>query len=1063
MNLGRLSVQQPVLAIVLSIVLTIAGALAYFSLAVSEYPDIAPPTVVIQATYPGASAETVSQTVSTPIELEVNGVEDMLYMYSQATSDGSLNITATFKPGTDVDKAQVLVQNRVALATPRLPEPVQRSGVSVRKSSPTQLGTIFLYSPDQRYDPLYVSNYAIRNVADVLKRIEGVGDINALGAREYSMRIWLDPERVASFGLSPADLIAAVRAQNTQLAGGVVAQAPITNQAFQPNLIFEGRLKRPEDFSDIVVKQGKDGRLVRLKDVARVEVGALAYATDSYMLRHPTIALQVLQQPGANAVATMAAVEKKMAELSRDFPKGIVYNIGYNPTAFIGDSIHELVKTIYEAVVLVVFVVLLFLQGWRPSIIPILSIPVSLVGTFAAMAVLGYSINNLTLFGLVLAVGIVVDNAIVVVENVERHLSAGAGPRDATLLTMKEVGGALFAITLVLCAVFVPTSFIPGISGQFFRQFGVTIAVSTAISFFTSVTLAPALSAMMLKAHAGDHDAPTPTSRMAAPFAPALRVARRFSNAFNRLFQRLSDAYGRLVRKVVRIIPAMAALYVVLIAATGYLLVSSPKGFIPAQDRGYLVVLVRMPDGATLERTSAIARKIEDIALSVPGVARVPVFSGVNAATGTNSANSAGLFPVFQPWPERKARGLTIDTIAAEMRKRLATITEASIVVAMPPPVQGLGSTGGFAMRLEDRNGLGTAALAKATQDLVAAANRTPGMVGVYTPYSATSPQVHVELDREKAEMLGVPSQAINDAVETYFGSTYINDFNIVGRTYRVTAQADLPFRVDASDLARLKVRNRDGEMVPIGSVTRIDDMLGVDRAPRYNLYPATEINGDTAPGLGSGFAIKTMETLAKQVLPPGISFEWTDLSYQQTTAGNTGLLVFPLCVLLVYLVLAAQYGSWSLPVSILLIVPMCLLAASLGVRALGQDVNILTQIGFIVLVGLAAKNAILIVEVARQLEADGAELVEAVVEACVQRLRPIVMTSLAFILGVLPLVISEGAGAEMRQAVGAAVFFGMIGVTFFGLLFTPVFYVMVRRLAMRKTAVAAVATEAVQ
>ncbi len=1063
MNLGRLSVQQPVLAIVLSIVLTIAGALAYFSLAVSEYPDIAPPTVVIQATYPGASAETVSQTVSTPIELEVNGVEDMLYMYSQATSDGSLNITVTFKPGTDVDKAQVLVQNRVALATPRLPEPVQRSGVSVRKSSPTQLGTIFLYSPDQRYDPLYVSNYAIRDVADVLKRIEGVGDINPLGAREYSMRIWLDPERVASFGLSPGDLIAAVRAQNTQLAGGVVAQAPITNQAFQPNLIFEGRLKRPEDFSDIVVKQGKDGRLVRLKDVARVEVGALAYATDSYMLRHPTIALQVLQQPGANAVATMDAVEKKMAELARDFPKGIVYNIGYNPTAFIGDSIHELVKTIYEAVVLVVFVVLLFLQGWRPSIIPILSIPVSLVGTFAAMAALGYSINNLTLFGLVLAVGIVVDNAIVVVENVERHLSAGAGPRDATLLTMKEVGGALFAITLVLCAVFVPTSFIPGISGQFFRQFGVTIAVSTAISFFTSVTLAPALSAMMLKAHTGDHDGPAPASRRAAPFAPAMRVARRFSNAFNRVFQRLSDAYGRLVRKVVRIIPAMGVLYVVLIAATGYLLVSSPKGFIPAQDRGYLVVLVRMPDGATLERTSAVARKIEDIALSVPGVARVPVFSGVNAATGTNSANSAGLFPVFEPWPERKARGLTIDTIAAEMRKRLAAVTEASIVVAMPPPVQGLGSTGGFAMRLEDRNGLGTAALAKATQDLVAAANRTPGMVGVYTPYSATSPQVHVELDREKAEMLGVPSQAINDAVETYFGSTYINDFNIVGRTYRVTAQADLPFRVGASDLARLKVRNRDGEMVPIGSVTRIDDTLGVDRAPRYNLYPATEINGDTAPGLGSGFAIKTMESLAKQVLPPGISFEWTDLSYQQTTAGNTGLLVFPLCVLLVYLVLAAQYGSWSLPVSILLIVPMCLLAASLGVRALGQDVNILTQIGFIVLVGLAAKNAILIVEVARQLEADGTELVEAVVEACVQRLRPIVMTSLAFILGVLPLVISEGAGAEMRQAVGAAVFFGMIGVTFFGLLFTPVFYVMVRRLALRKAAVATVATEVVQ
>ncbi|MEI6000723.1 efflux RND transporter permease subunit [Paraburkholderia bengalensis] len=1057
MNLGRLSIQQPVLAIVLSIVITIAGALAYFSLAVSEYPDIAPPTVVIQASYPGASAETVSETVSTPIELEVNGVEDMLYMYSQATSDGGLNITATFKPGTDVDKAQVLVQNRVALATPRLPETVQRSGVSVRKSSPTQLGTIFLYSPDNSYDPLYVSNYAIRNVADALKRIDGVGDINPLGAREYSMRIWLDPERAASFNLSPGDVIAAVHAQNTQLAGGVIAQAPIVNQAFQPNLIFEGRLKRPEDFSDIVIKQGPDGRLVRLKDIARVEIGALDYTTDSYMLRHPTIALQVLQQPGANAVATMAAVEKKMAELGKDFPKGIVYNIGYNPTSFIGDSIHELVKTIYEAVVLVVFVVLLFLQGWRPSIIPILSIPVSLVGTFAVMALLGYSINNLTLFGLVLAVGIVVDNAIVVVENVERHLASGAGARDATLATMKEVGGALFAITLVLCAVFIPTSFIPGISGQFFRQFGVTIAVSTAISFFTSITLAPALSATILKAHGDAHD------RVGGAFAPAVKYVRRFADGFNRLFQRLSDAYGAFVRRIVTVIPLMSVLYVLLIGATAWLLISSPKGFIPAQDRGYLVVLVHTPDGATLERTSAVARKIEDIALSVPGVARVPVFSGVNAATGTKSANDAGLFPVFEPWPQRKQHGLTIDRIADELRKRLASVTEASVVVAMPPPVQGLGSTGGFAMRLEDRNGLGTAALAKATEDLVAAANKTPGMVGVYTPYSATNPQVYAELDREKAEMLGVSNQEINDAIDMYFGSAYINDFNIVGRTYRVTGQADLPFRVTADDFARLKVRNRDGAMVPVGNVTHMSNTLGVDRVPRYNLYPATEINGDTAPGLGSGYAIQTMETLAKQVLPPGIAFEWTDLSYQQTTAGNAGLLVFPICVLLVYLVLAAQYGSWSLPVSILLIVPMCLLAASLGVKALGQDVNILTQIGFIVLIGLAAKNAILIVEVARQLEAEGKALIEAVVEACVRRLRPIVMTSLAFILGVLPLVISEGAGAEMRQAVGAAVFFGMIGITTFGLLFTPVFYVMVRRLAVGKRRSAEVAVEVSQ
>jgi hydrophobe/amphiphile efflux-1 (HAE1) family protein len=683
---------------------------------------------------------------------------------------------------------------------------------------------------------------------------------------------------------------------------------------------------------------------------------------------------------------------------------------------------------------------------------------VSLVGTFAVMAMLGYSINNLTLFGLVLAVGIVVDNAIVVVENVERHLATGASPREATLLTMKEVGGALFAITLVLCAVFVPTAFISGISGQFFRQFGVTIAVSTAISFFSSITLAPALAAAILKRHAHeDDDAGTASATPGNRRAALRRRAQRLAAGFNHGFQRLSEAYGRLVRRVVAIIPAMGALYVLLIGATVYLLISTPKGFIPPQDRGYLVVLVRMPDGATLERTSAVARKVEEIALNTPGVERVPVFSGVSAATGTNSANNAGLFPVFKPWAERKPLGLTIDKIAIDLRGRLADITEASIVVAMPPPVQGLGSTGGFSMRIEDRNGLGTAALAKATEDLIARANREPGMVGVYTPYSAATPQVFVELDREKAEMLGVSSQEINDAVETYFGSTYINDFNIIGRTYRVTAQADLPFRITADDLARLKVRNADGNMVPIGSVTRLKETLGVDRAPRYNLYPATEINGDTTPGLGSEYAIKTMERLAAETLPPGIAFEWTDLSYQQTTAGNTGLLIFPLCVLLVYLVLAAQYGSWSLPVSILLIVPMCLLAASLGVKSMGQDINILTQIGFIVLVGLAAKNAILIVEVARQLEMQGVALIEAVVEACQQRLRPIVMTSLAFILGVLPMILSDGAGAEMRQAVGAAVFFGMIGVTLFGLIFTPVFYVAIRKMVTgRKPAPAA-------
>jgi hydrophobe/amphiphile efflux-1 (HAE1) family protein len=1040
MSLGRTSIEQPVLAIVLSIVLMIVGGLAYLVLPTSEYPDIAPPTVVVTATYPGASAQTVAETLAIPIEQEVNGVEDMLYMYSQATSDGSLNLTVTFKSGTDVDKAQVLVQNRVALATPRLPEPVQRSGVTVRKSSPTQLSTIFISSPKGTYDQLYVSNFAIRSVADVLKRIDGVGDINPLGAREYSMRIWLDPERVAAFNLTPADVIAAVRAQNTQVAGGVIAQPPVASQAFQPNLIFEGRLKEPADFDSIVLKSGDAGRLVRLKDVARTEIAGLAYVNNTYYLRNPAIGLQVLQRPGANALATMKVVEETMEKIGKDFPEGIEYSIGYNPTAFIADSIGELGKTIYEAVILVVLVIMVFLQGWRPSIIPILAIPVSLVGTFAVMAMLGYSINNLTLFGLVLAVGIVVDNAIVVVENVERHLADGKSPLEATIVTMQEIGGALIAITLVLCAVFIPTAFIPGISGEFFRQFGITIAVATAISLFNSVTLSPALAAMILRRH----DPKTHHT----PKADLSGLLKRAADGFNNGFLKLSSSYAASVRALVAKTPLMLTIYAVLIAATAYLLVSTPKGFIPIQDRGYLVVIVQLPDGASLERTNEISQQIEAIALEVPGVDRVPTFSGFSMVTGTSSSNSAGLAPVFQPWSERKLHGLTSDRIAEDLRERLKVVSGATVIVATPPPVQGLGSTGGFSMRLQDTAGLGTEALAKATDDLIAAANATKGMTGVYSPFSARTPQVFVELDRERAEMLGVPSSQINQAIETYFGSSYINDFNLVGRTYRVTAQADLPYRVTPEDLARVKVRNDAGKMVPIASVTRLHEALGVERFPRYNLFPTAEINGDTLPGLGSEFGIKTMERLAKETLPAGITYQWTDLSYQQTTAGNMGLLVFPLCVIFVYLVLAAQYGSWSLPLSILLIVPMCLLAAAGGVRLMGLDINILTQIGFIVLVGLAAKNAILIVEVARQQEKEGQGIVEAVVEACRLRLRPILMTSLAFVLGVLPLVMSEGAGSEMRQAVGSAVFFGMIGVTLFGLLFTPVFYVLIRRLA---------------
>jgi hydrophobe/amphiphile efflux-1 (HAE1) family protein len=1035
-NLGELSVRQPIFAIVLSIVTVIIGGVAYFTLPVTEYPDVVPPTVVVSTIYPGASAQTVADTMATPIEQEVNGVEDMLYMYSQATSDGGLNLTVTFNQGTNLDKAQVLVQNRVALAVPRLPQPVQRNGISVKKSSPTILSGVFLYSPDGSYDQLYVSNYALRAVVDVLKRIDGVGDIQLFGVREYSMRVWLDPDRAASFGITPADITKAINAQSTQVAGGVVAEPPVTDQAFQWTLIFEGRMKKPAEFGNVIIKAVDGGHIVRLKDIARVELGALTYSTGGYLGEKPAVALAMLQRPGANALATQDAIAKTMAELSKDFPKGIAYDIGYNPTGFIADSIHELVKTIYEAMVLVVIVVVIFLQGWRPSIIPILAIPVSLVGTMAVMAAFGFSINNLSLFGLVLAVGVVVDDAIVVVENVERHLSEGKTAREATLLTMREVGGALVAIALVLASVFVPTAFVPGLSGQFFRQFGITIAVATVISLFNSFTLSPALSSMMLKRHA----------KHGHGGGRLQRLGSKAADRFNSGFEKLSQMYGSLVIHLVRHSKVMLAVYAVLLAATGYLLVESPKGYIPAQDRGYIIAIPQLPAGSSLERTTEIAKEVGRIALEIPGVSHLPTFAGFSGATQTISSSSAAAYVVLKPFEERMKHGQTAAWIQGELTKRVASIDGANILIVQPPPVSGIGSAGGFSLRLEDRTGVGTAVLAKATNDLVAAANATPGLVGIYTTFSAGTPQTKVELDRERAEMLGVQSQDVNAAIETYFGSSYINDFNMYGRTYHVTAQADLSFRKRAEDLTRIKVKNAAGDMVPLGNVATLVDTFGADRVPRYNLYPATEVNGDTLPGVGAAYGVAKMEELAKQILPPGIGFEWTDLSYQQTTTGNMGLLIFPLSVVFVYLVLAAQYASWSLPLSILLIVPMCLLSGSAGVRMLGGDINILTQIGFIVLVGLAAKNAILIVEVARQLEDAGNTMVKAVVKAARLRLRPILMTSFAFILGVLPLVTSSGPGAEMRQAMGIAVFFGMLGVTLFGLVFTPVFYVVVRR-----------------
>jgi len=1045
-NVGRLSIEQPVLAIVLSIFVLIVGALAYIGLPVSEYPEVAPPTVVVSAAYPGASAETVADTVATPIEQEINGVEDMLYMYSQSTSDGRLNLTVTFKLGTDLDKAQVLVQNRVAVAEPRLPEEVRRAGVVTRKNSPDLMMVIFLRSPDDTYDQLYISNYALRQVRDKLLRLDGVGDISVFGAREYSMRVWLDPDKIAKLGMTGPDVVTAIQSQNTQVAGGQLGEPPIANVAFQTNLVFTGRLSKPEEFENIVIKAGADGRISRLKDVARIEIGALSYTTNSFLARKPAVALAIAQRPGSNALATADRIKSTIASLARDFPKGLEYDIAYNPTDFIAESVGELIKTIYEAVILVVIVVIVFLQRWRAALIPILAIPVSLVGTFAVMAALGFSINNLSLFGLVLAVGIVVDDAIVVVENVERHLTLGLDPKAAAIRTMDEVGGALFSIALVLCAVFVPTAFLDGLSGQFFRQFAVTIAVATAISLFCSLTLSPALSSLILRAHGasrGAHLGDGPRKRTAAPLAPV----EMFFQAFNRGFDWLADSYGRWVSAILKGRVLMLGVYVLLIAGTLGLLMITPKGFIPNQDRGYVIIAIQLPGGASLARTTEIVKRVENIALATPGIDRAPAFAGFSGATRTISPAAAAIFARFEEWPKRAGRGLTSDKIAANLRQQLGQIDEAFILVISPPSVPGIGTGGGFAMRVEDQSGRGPALLAAATNDLVNAARRVPGLVGVFSPFAVNTPQLYVEVDRARAQMLSVPITNVTKTIETYFGSSYVNDFNVLGRTYRVVAQADTPFRESAEDLMNLRTRNTNGSMVPLGSLIRVEDRTGPDRVPRYNLYPAAEISGEILPFLSSAQAIATLEALAREVLPDGVTYEWTDLSYQQTTQGNAGLLIFPLCVLFVYLVLAAQYGTWILPLSILAIVPMCVFAAVLGVRFMGQDVNILTQIGFLVLVGLAAKNAILIVEFAKQREGEGLDATAAVIEACRIRLRPILMTSFAFILGVLPLLLSQGAGSEMRQAVGTAVFFGMLGVTAFGLVFTPVFYVTIRRL----------------
>jgi hydrophobe/amphiphile efflux-1 (HAE1) family protein len=1044
---SHLFIERPIFATVLAVFITLIGGFAYFTLPVAQFPDIAPPTIVVSASYPGASAEVVSDTVSTPLEQEINGVEHMLYMSSQATGDGNLALTITFALGTDLDIAQVLVQNRVAIATPKLPSDVQRVGVTVRKNSPDILMVIHLSSPDGSHDQLYMSNYATLQVKDVLARLDGVGDVRVFGARDYAMRIWLDPDKIATRGLTAGDVVAALRAQNVQVASGAIGAPPVpTPGAFQLNVETLGRLVDPRQFQNIVVRTDPQGRVTRIRDIARVELGAQDYSANGYLDERPAVPLLIFQRPGSNALATADLLLSTMKDLSRDFPPGLRYDIVYNPTEFIAESVREVIKTIYEAVILVVIVVNLFLQTWRASIIPIVAIPVSLIGTFAVLAAFGFSLNNLSLFGLVLAIGIVVDDAIVVVENVERNLRLGMSPKEAAHKTMDEVGGALVAIALVLSAVFIPSAFIPGISGQFFRQFAVTIATATVISCFVSLTLSPALCAILFKPHAEE-----------APHRALTRPIHAFFNAFNRGFDWLAGRYGGATRWLIRLAALVLLVYAGLIGLTFWQFARAPTGFIPQQDQGYLITVIQLPPGSSLERTDAVVRRAAEIIRQTPGVAHAVPFAGFDGATFTNAPNAGAIFSPMAPFAERVAKGQSAQQVLGALRQRLGVIQDAFIITIPPPPVRGIGNAGGFKMMVQDKRGRGLPALEAATQDLVATANQTPGLVGVFSLFNTRTPKIYADIDRVRAEMLDVPADRVFETLQVYLGSAYVNDFNYLGRTYRVTAQADGAFREDVRQIANLKTRNEQGAMVPIGAVTQFRDITGPYRVPRYNLYPAAELQGNTLPGYSTGYGLAAMERLAAERLPDGFGTEWTELAYQEHLAGNTGLLVFAASVVFVFLVLAAQYESWSLPVTVILIVPMCLLAAVSGLGLRGLDVNILAQIGFVVLVGLAAKNAILIVEFARQAEDAGEDRVAAAAGAARTRLRPILMTSFAFIFGVLPLAIATGAGSEMRQSLGTAVFFGMIGVTLFGLLLTPVFYVTVRALVTRRRGTAAV------
>ncbi|MCD2185046.1 efflux RND transporter permease subunit [Rhizobium sp. GN54] len=1039
MNISRFFVDRPVFAGVLSLLIVIAGLIGMRSLPISEYPEVVPPSVVVRATYPGANPKVIAETVATPLEEQINGVEDMLYMSSQATADGVMTLTVTFALGTDPDKAQQLVQNRVSQAEPRLPSEVRALGITTVKSSPDLMMVIHLSSPDDRYDITYLRNYAVLNVKDRLARIDGVGQVQIFGSGDYSMRVWIDPQKAAERGLAASDVVAAIRQQNVQAAAGVIGASPsVDGLDLQLSVNAQGRLQSPEEFGRIIVKSGQNGAITRLQDVARIELGAADYSLRSLLDNKAAVAIPVFQAPGSNAIEISDQVTATMNELQIAMPEGVRYDIVYDTTQFVRASIDKVVHTLLEAIALVVLVVILFLQTWRASIIPLLAVPVSIIGTFGVMYVFGFSINALSLFGLVLAIGIVVDDAIVVVENVERNIENGLSPREATYRAMREVSGPIIAIALVLVAVFVPLAFITGLTGQFYRQFALTIAISTVISAINSLTLSPALSALLLKDHHAKKDWFTRFMD---------RTLGWFFRGFNRAFGASSNAYGRGVGAILSRKSIVMVIYLVLLGATYQLFQAVPGGFVPAQDKQYLIGFAQLPDAATLDRTEDVIERMSEITLAQPGVEHAIAFPGLSINGFTNGSNAGIVFVGLAPFEERTTPELSADAIAMQLNQKFGAIQDAFIAMFPPPPVQGLGTTGGFKLQIEDRAGLGYQALDEATKAFLAQAYQTPELAGLFSSFQINVPQLYADLDREKAEQLGVSVTDVFETLQIYLGSLYVNDFNAFGRTYSVRVQADARFRAHAEDIGALKVRSQSGEMIPLATLLKVEATTGPERTTRYNGFLAADINGGPAPGFSSGQAQAAVERIADETLPPGIGFEWTDLTYQQILAGNSGVIVFPLALLLVYLVLAAQYESLTLPIAIILIVPMGLLAALTGVWLTGGDNNIFTQIGLIVLVGLSAKNAILIVEFARELEFEGRSPVKAAIEASRLRLRPILMTSAAFIMGVVPLVISTGAGAEMRAAMGIAVFSGMIGVTLFGIFMTPVFYVLVRRL----------------